>query len=112
MIRPTRIVGLGVLAATLVGLYQMKSAVEVRDKELTQVRRAVAEEKETVQVLRAEWSYLNQPERLTRLARTQGTLKPLSGAQLSSLERAGAKLGIETADASEAVPPDRGKPPR
>lgn len=112
MMRRSRIVWLVVLAATLFGLYQMKSAVEAGEKDLMQVRRAVAEEKEAIQVLRAEWSYLNQPERLARLARGHSVLKPLNGAQLLPLERAGAKLGTETADAFAAAPPDRGNPPR
>ncbi len=116
MMRPARPLALAVLAATLFGLYQMKSAVEAREKELFQARRVIADEKDAIQVLRAEWSYLNQPERLARLARRESGLKPLSGAQLSSLDRAGGKLAVETADAEPPsrieTPPDRGTPPR
>ncbi len=51
------------------------------------VEQATAEERESLRVLKAEWAYLNQPERLERLAAEHLELAPMTGGQLANLDR-------------------------
>jgi hypothetical protein len=87
------------LIAILFGLYQMKAAVEEREKALTQSQRAVTDEREALQILRAEWAYLNQPERLARLADRRLSLRPAAGAQFATLNHLPSGLLAETTHA-------------
>ena len=47
-----------------VGLYDIKYKAEDAVRHARQLERRIANEREAIRVLRAEWSYLNQPERL------------------------------------------------
>lgn len=53
--------------------------------EIAGLKHKIAGEKDTLSVLRAEWSLLNQPDRLQRLAEKYLELEPLKPALLSSL---------------------------
>jgi hypothetical protein len=99
------------VVALFVGLYELKAMVEDRERELAQIRRAIADEKETVQILRAEWSYLNQPERLQRLAASLPELKPAAGRQLTTIARWPDRWGAAGQEAmrDDAPPLARGK---
>jgi hypothetical protein len=49
-------------------LMHTSQKVQRAEKELVRTQRALAHEKEAIRVLRAEWAYLNRPERLELLA--------------------------------------------
>lgn len=68
MKRSLTITALGAAAALSLGLYLLEHEVRELERELDGLNRALLEEQQTIQVLRAEWSYLNQPERLQQLA--------------------------------------------
>ena len=53
---------------------------------LTALQEDVRKENETVRVLQAEWSYLNQPDRLEKLSKQYLDLAPLKGRQFTKLE--------------------------
>ena len=55
-------------SALSLGVYAMKYEVERLEQRVTALHRALAAQDETLQVLEAEWSYLNRPERLQALA--------------------------------------------
>lgn len=58
-----------VLALVLGGfLFHVSQAVQELEKENREMTRIINSEKEGIRVLSAEWDYLNQPERLERLA--------------------------------------------
>ncbi len=57
-----------VLALNIIGLFQVKHKVQNLRKDLSEINRQLLETKEEVNVLNAEWAYLNQPERIKRLA--------------------------------------------
>ena len=84
MKRVTRLLWPLLLAGLLFGLYNLKAEVETQEKELARIQRAIDEEREAIQVLRAEWSYLNQPHRLRRLAASRLDLQPASQRQLAT----------------------------
>lgn len=75
-----------VLAGTLgYGLYHLKHEVQALEDELFRLNRQILAEQETIHVLRAEWSYINQPQRLQSLAARHLELQPTKPAQLGSL---------------------------
>lgn len=53
---------------------------------LDRLTAGIAKEEESLRVLRAEWSYLNQPERLERLARAHLKLEPMKARQFAKID--------------------------
>ena len=83
MIRPTSLI-LMVLAATAGGaLFQVAFEVSELDDELALLNRDIRTDRDAIHVLRAEWSFLNQPERLEELTRRHLDLLPVTGAQIA-----------------------------
>lgn len=60
--------------------YTSQKVHDSREKIVALVRQA-AQEEESIRVLRAEWSYLNQPKRLEKLAGAYLDLAPMKGSQ-------------------------------
>ncbi len=61
---------------------------------------SIGKEEESLRVLNAEWSYLNQPARLEKLAKTYLTLAPLKGSQFVKVE----DIALRSAAVAEAAP--------
>ncbi|MHB1218962.1 MAG: cell division protein FtsL [Alphaproteobacteria bacterium] len=57
------------------GLFRLTYEVQTLEGELSRVNRAVAAEREAIHVLRAEWSYLNEPTRLEALTKKHLSLR-------------------------------------
>lgn len=62
--------------------FKVKHAVQDIDDELARVRKHAVAEQQEVRVLTAEWTFLNQPERLAELNRTFLQLGPITARQL------------------------------
>jgi len=92
MKRLTRLLWPMLFAGMVFAVYNLKGQVEEREKELSKVQRAIDDEREAIEVLRAEWSYLNQPERLRRLGAARLELAPVSIKQMASMERLAQRL--------------------
>lgn len=75
-------VGLFLVVVCVVGLYQVKYRVQNIKRDLVEMYRQLAEDKEAIRVLRAEWAYLNQPERLKVLVDTHLAMVPVEGGAL------------------------------
>ncbi len=71
--------------ATMV--FCLESAVRHLDAKLAQMRREYLSSVETVHVLKAEWSYLNGPERLTELSARYLTLGAVGPGQIVTIEQ-------------------------
>jgi hypothetical protein len=69
MLKLRYLLALILLASSVFGLFQVKFKVQQLHREVTELREQVAYEKDTIHVLKAEWSYLNHPERLSRLSK-------------------------------------------
>ncbi len=115
MKRVTRLLWPLLFAGLVIGLYNLKAQVEEQEKELARAQRAIEDEREAIQVLRAEWSYLSQPERLRRLATARLDLQPVSQRQMAPLERLAQRLAeaapVETASREGVIreaPPQLG----
>jgi len=68
------------------GLFHISYRVQSLEQELTQANRDILREQETIHLLGAEWSYLNEPTRLAELTRRHLTLAPLSAEQMVRIE--------------------------
>lgn len=62
--------------------FKVKYAVQDLEDQLNRVRRQTIAEQQEIRVLTAEWTYLNQPERLAELNRRFLALAPIAAKQL------------------------------
>ncbi len=76
---------LGLVALAYV-IYQVKYQARGLDAEISALDKRIDEERDAIAVLRAEWSLLNRPERIERLARKYLKLAPAKPAQLITLD--------------------------
>ena len=67
------------------GLFQLKYAVQERESELARLNRDLIAAEQALHVLHAEWSYLNRPDRLARLATRYLDLTPMAPEQIGWL---------------------------
>nr|WP_298686801.1 hypothetical protein [uncultured Dongia sp.] len=100
MIRIGTIVWFVVLAMLGVGLFQVKYAVQSKERELRTVNRQITADREAMRVLEAEWSYLNDPVRLADLTRRHTDLAPVMAGQIATFEG----LVPRPADVDETAP--------
>ena len=97
------------VAVTLTyGLYSMKYEVQRLESKLLTLHSQLATEREATQVLRAEWSYLNNPERLEKLALRHLDLIPVSVHRLAAVSRLPFRKILAQAESSEATSTPRG----
>jgi len=85
MIRLLSAVGVTLLVLVSFGLYNGVYAAKAHERELQTLTAEIAKEGESIRVLKAEWSYLNQPERLQALARKHLALAPTGANQIVML---------------------------
>ena len=72
-----------VLIAAAYGLYQVKWQVrELKGQNVT-LQAQILEHERALRILRAEWTYLNRPERLRQLAERHLDLRPGAGTQMA-----------------------------
>jgi len=77
MIRPLTLLCFGAFAAAGAWLYQVKHSVAMKDKELVEIRRQTETARQRIDILRAEWALLNEPERLRQTATRVLTLEAM-----------------------------------
>lgn len=100
---------LGLVALTYV-IYQVKYDARSLDKEIVALNKSLESERDAIAVLRAEWSLLNRPERIDRLAKKYLKLAPASPRQLKTLDTVSAgdiarfPLKTKNAETARAVP--------
>ena len=84
--RAANFVWLGISAAVAFVVFMIAYEVRHLEEVEAELTRALAAERETMHVLRAEWSYLNRPERLEALATKHLGLAPLAAQQMIPLD--------------------------
>ncbi len=96
MIRPAMVLIILLAAALSLTLFVVKYQVQDLEEELVGLNRAITEDRQAIHVLKAEWSHLNEPSRLKKLAERYLGLSPVATDQ------------VGTAD--ELLPEDGGAP--
>ena len=86
MIRTVTLTWLSVATAAAVGLFQVKDDVQALEEELTRLNRQILRDRDAIHVLRAEWSFLNDPARLTELSRRHLELAPVAAEQIADFD--------------------------
>lgn len=85
MIRRSTILTLLVAIGLGFGLFRLTYEVQTLEGELAHVNRAVAAEREAIHVLRAEWSYLNEPTRLEALTKKHLSLRTTQDSRIRTV---------------------------
>jgi hypothetical protein len=115
MIRFINTVAVASLLLVCFGLYNGVHRVKAQEQALGKLKTELAQEAEAIRVLKAEWSYLNQPDRLQSLARRHLALAPTGAAQITVLaslplrapSTSGASPVVEVSDLPERVVQER-----
>lgn len=101
MIRQASLVLLFLAAGAGAALFNVSYDVSALEDRLTVLNRKIVADQEALHVLRAEWSFLNQPARLEELSQRYLDLQPLAGAQIGDVAMLPVRL-----PAPEAPAPD------
>ncbi len=67
------------------GLVAVKARVQDMENRLASLQTGIKSDRTAIRVLKAEWSYLNDPVRLQRLADSHLHLVPAKSSQISSI---------------------------
>lgn len=119
MIRFGLVIWLIVVTGVAVGLYHVNYRVKELQAELDKVRTDIKQERERLHVLEAEWSYLNRPARLARLARKHLDMDTIQPEQIVRIEQLPPRITERDmprpdapggGDEEDAVPLPRAKP--
>ena len=86
MIKPLTAGALCLTAAVSIGLYALSYEVQRLEDALAETNAELLKEREMVQVLEAEWSFLNQPDRLRSLGARYLKLFPVEPHQIAILD--------------------------
>ena len=85
LVRHTTVISL-LFAGGLAGvLFSLKYEVQALEEELQSINRSVASDRETIHVLEAEWSLLNDPKRLEDLSHRYLDLTPMDPGQFGTV---------------------------
>lgn len=82
-----RSTGLFFILALFVGfiLFKVKYEVIEVEQKLTETLQQTAREKENIHILKAEWSHLNEPQRLQKLAEKYLDIVPMKTDQIAAI---------------------------
>ena len=64
------------------GTFIMKNQVQALEKELNRINSDIQNDIKTIHILKAEWSHLNSPSRLKKLAEKHVLLNPVKAEQI------------------------------
>ena len=100
MIRLGPLLWLALIALASLGTFQLKYRVQAQEQELTKLDRQIQRDRDAIQVLHAEWAHLNDPARLSDLARRHLDLAPVAGVQITTFDA----LPVRPADTTPEDP--------
>jgi cell division protein FtsL len=85
MIRPGTVLWLLLVMAVGYAMFQVKYEVMQQEDTLARINKEIADTRDQIRVLDAEWNYLSQPSRLKRLAARYLDLSPINAAEIVEL---------------------------
>ncbi len=106
MLRIVNVLLVAVMIAGAIATYNLKHQTEKAATRVSRLNAGIAKERETMALLKAEWSMLSQPSRLQELvARYQDHFKlaPFSANQVATLDEIPMRPASGTPGASEAT---------
>jgi hypothetical protein len=68
------------------GTFELKYRVQSQEQALLHLNRQIDQDRDSIQLLRAEWAHLNDPKRLADLAQRHLDLVAVTGAQIVHFE--------------------------
>ncbi|MBF0269474.1 MAG: hypothetical protein HQL44_12875 [Alphaproteobacteria bacterium] len=68
-----------------VGIYLLKHEVQAMEASLAETRRQTFADQQAIHVLKAEWTFLNEPARLKALAERHLNMEPMSATQVAMI---------------------------
>jgi hypothetical protein len=86
MIKLLHVLAIGTLISSALYAYTIKYDTTVQNEQLQKVRGQTLREREAIAVLKAEWQYLNRPDRLQALSDRHLDLVPLSITQIARIQ--------------------------
>jgi hypothetical protein len=116
MIRPGTILWLLIVIAVGYAMFQVKYEVMQQEETLARLNKEIADSREQIRMVDAEWSYLARPDRLKHLAARYLNLTPIAAAQIGELNtvperpNAPAALVQKPNTAAPAQPTSRSSP--
>jgi hypothetical protein len=79
---------LALITAAGYAMFHVSFQVEELEQELSDLNRTALNEQEAIHVLRAEWSYLSRPDRISELAKDLlPSLRPPAVSQIQTVEQ-------------------------
>ncbi len=103
MIKQRYLIFFILLGISVFGLFQIKFKVQNLNRELAELRQQLEHEKRSIHVLKAEWAYLNQPERLNRLTKKFLDLKELKPEQIMLASNNSQNIGNKPITANSKI---------
>ncbi|HUB98080.1 MAG TPA: hypothetical protein VL993_19305 [Stellaceae bacterium] len=85
MIRPSTCLSAALVVLVGYAMFQVKNEVVQQEASLARIDQRLAESRESVRNLNAEWSFLTQPTRLDTLAQHYLNLVPIGTKQLGAI---------------------------
>lgn len=98
MIRISMVIWLIVAGGVAAGLYQVKYEVQRLEEAVREVHQSIESDKRRLRVLEAEWSYLNRPSRLSRLAEAHLDMGPMQAKQITEVDALPPRIDRDKAD--------------
>ncbi len=111
MIRPGTIVWLLLVLAVGYAMFQVKFEVMQQEETLARLTKDIADSREQIRVLDAEWSYLTRPDRMKRLAARYLNLAPITAAQIGELDTVPMRPEAPPAPMMKPAPAPSAQPP-
>ncbi|MDX2073884.1 MAG: hypothetical protein SFX19_05920 [Alphaproteobacteria bacterium] len=108
MIRLSAIVWIAVLAVSAFGLYSVKFKVQTLRAQIAEVEQQLEVEREGMNVVAAEWAYLNRPDRLQKLAATYLQTEETTVQQIAEVVAIPFPQVVEASVADAPPPPIEG----
>jgi cell division protein FtsL len=85
MIRLSIVVWIMVVACSAFGLYSVKFKVQTLRTQIAEASQQLERERESMNVVAAEWAYLNRPDRIQKLAATYLNTKEVTVQQVAEI---------------------------
>ncbi len=85
MIKLLHIIAIGALVSSALYAYSIKYETTLQAEQLQKLKAKAQREREAIAVLKAEWQFLNRPERLQALADKHLDLQPMQITQIVRL---------------------------